>query len=481
MNFLKRAMLSVFARKAKAFVIFAIFLIVANLVLAGFAIQSATVKAGELARQKLGGSVTLQPDMEKIMNKQATSGQMEGSRQRLRVDPIAEEDAKQLISLEHVEAYNFLANGFALANGFHPVETEDANTADAGPGGKVVIGGMPNGVQPDTMLSGVLSTDLLDSFNNGTDKIIAGRGIQPEDVGQSVAVIEKQLAETNELKVGDKIKLDGMREGSHTELEIVGIYQTTNTDAMAGMTMSHPSNNIYVPYTAVGPLKPNAEEGKVTLNSAVYYLDDPKHIDAFKEAAQKTSIDFDTYMLDANDSLYQQMVGPIENVASFSDLIIYLVTIAGSIILGLIVMNSIKERRYEMGVLLSIGEKRIKLVGQFLAEILVIAILAFGLSAFTGDAIAQAAGNKLVQQEIAAAKEQEAQQPKQRMIRMGMGALKQQNNIEAAAIDQLDVHVTPVELGKLGLVGLLISIAATLIPSLSILRLHPKVILSKSA
>ena len=51
------------------------------------------------------------------------------------------------------------------------------------------------------------------------------------------------------------------------------------------------------------------------------------------------------------------MIYPIENISSTSQMIIYIVSIAGAIILGLIIMLSIKGRRKEMGILLSIGEK----------------------------------------------------------------------------------------------------------------------------
>lgn len=42
------------------------------------------------------------------------------------------------------------------------------------------------------------------------------------------------------------------------------------------------------------------------------------------------------------------MIGPIENISSTSQIIIYIVSIAGAIILGLIIMLSIKGRRKEM-------------------------------------------------------------------------------------------------------------------------------------
>lgn len=118
-------------------------------------------------------------------------------------------------------------------------------------------------------------------------------------------------------------------------------------------------------------------------------------MDAFVKAAKKTSIDFDTYTLNTNDQLYQQMVGPIENVASFSKNVVYLVSVAGAVILGLIVMMSIRERKYEMGVLMAIGEKRWKLIGQFLTEILIVAVIAIGLASVTGNLVANQLGNQL--------------------------------------------------------------------------------------
>ena len=93
--------------------------------------------------------------------------------------------------------------------------------------------------------------------------------------------------------------------------------------------------------------------------------------------SKKSNIDFNYYKLDAHDSLYKQMIYPIENISSTSQMIIYIVSIAGAIILGLIIMLSIKGRRKEMGILLSIGEKKWKLMAQFVVEVVCAAILAF--------------------------------------------------------------------------------------------------------
>lgn len=100
------------------------------------------------------------------------------------------------------------------------------------------------------------------------------------------------------------------------------------------------------------------------------------------------------------------MIGPIENISSTSQMIIYIVSIAGAIILGLIIMLSIKGRRKEMGILLSIGEKKWKLIAQFVVEVVCVAILAFGLSITTGAKVSQYIGDNLLSNEIATASEE---------------------------------------------------------------------------
>lgn len=43
-------------------------------------------------------------------------------------------------------------------------------------------------------------------------------------------------------------------------------------------------------------------------------------------------------------------------------------------------MMQVRDRKYEMGVLLAIGEKRGKLIAQFFVEILIVALVSFSTS-----------------------------------------------------------------------------------------------------
>lgn len=468
MNFMKRAFLSVKERKIKSLVLIVIFLIISNLILAGFSIQTATKKASDLAIQKLGSDVTLSVDQQKLR---------ENGVDRSEMPFLTVDEASKLKGLNHVSGYNYISSSVALANGFTPITTEEEEESTtqnnnikvfAGPGGQKM--------NADVTLSGVVYTDLLDTFNDGTEKILSGRALTEGDINKSVAIIEKQLADHNELKVGSTLQIKSADEEKNLTLTIVGIYENSGEETDLGIPANflNPANKIYVPYTVASQLKNNNTEG--TIDQAVYYLDSPTNMESFKGEAAKTNIDFEKYKLDANEMLYQQMMGPIENVASFSKLVVYIVAIAGAVILGLIVFLSIKERRQEMGILLSIGERKGKLMGQFVVEMLMIAILALGLSVFTGNTISQKIGDTLLQNEISTTQEQQQNSPK--MLRMVMGFGGQQTKVEA--IDEIDVSVTLQDVGKMGTMGVGIVLLSTLIPTLSVLRLRPKTILTKN-
>ncbi|MEW9050612.1 MAG: ABC transporter permease [Neobacillus sp.] len=483
MNFLKRAVLSVKARKGKSLLQVFVFTVICVLVLAGLSIQTAAKKSGELAREKLGADVTLQVDMEKLREQMQQQQQSTGERVRFQATPVPLATAEELTTYEQIKGYNFYSSTTGLASDFSPIESETATeeeetTTETTEAPERRGGGMAQG---DVSIQGVAYTDSVQEFLDATSTIVEGRHITTDDVGTNVVMIEQTLAEQNELTVGESITVTNPRDEALTStLEIVGIYKTTSSgsDQAMDFTALNPYNKIYVPYTASAALKGVDYEG--TIDSAIYYIDDPADMESFvNQAQEKSSIDFDTYKLDADDQLYQQMVGPIENVASFSNNVVLLVSIAGAIILGLIVMMSIRERKYEMGVLLAIGEKRWKLAGQFVIEILMVAILSFGIATASGNLIANQIGEKLLDQELQTAEQSAA--PASfggRGMGFGPGGQAQQTQ-QVDTVDELNVKVTANDLGLLSMIGAIIAIISTLLPSISVLRMQPKTILAK--
>ena len=77
-------------------------------------------------------------------------------------------------------------------------------------------------------------------------------------------------------------------------------------------TSANPCNNIYTNLETISKVK--GSDYKNAVDSAVFYLSDLTNVDAFiADAKENSSIDFDTFTLDANDAAYEQMLGPIEN------------------------------------------------------------------------------------------------------------------------------------------------------------------------
>ena len=266
------------------------------------------------------------------------------------------------------------------------------------------------------------------------------------------------------------------------EVTIKGIYKTSNSgDSMsARFNFMNPANTIFSSYTMVNTL--TGSEGK-TIDSAVYNLEDPKDMDSFVKQANKL-IDTDTFSLETNDQMYQQMLQPLNNVSSFAKNIVILVAAAGVIILTLIIMLSIRERKYEIGVLLSLGESRMKVVSQFFVEMFICMIFALGIAAASGNVVGNAVGNQLLSQQTtsqnannqadAAGNGGPGQMPGGSR---GGGQMGGNPFTQTEEIQELNIAVQPMEILSLAGIGLGISLFSIVLSSAGILRLNPKKIL----
>lgn len=483
MNFLKRAMLSISKKKIKSLILFVVLLVIANMVLVGLSIQTATKKSTELAREKLGSDVTLKVNDQKFME-QRRNNKEEGSSSR---PSLTTDIADTLKDNEHVTQYNYISSSFGLAKNFENVKNEDSSddtNSEEKPKGMFKMGGSDVTTMPEISFSGTIATNLLSDFKDGDSKIAEGRGITKDDAGKNVAVIEKNLAKENSLKVGSKIQVASVDENTTLELEVVGIYEVNSdesTNDNRNMDFLNPYNKIYMPYDVVSKISTGDSTNSIT--SAVYFMDNADNIESFKEYAKNKKIDLETYTLDANDQLYTQMVGYIENVGSFSKTLVATVSIAGAMILVLIIALSLKDRKYEIGVLLSLGESKFKVISQLVVEVLLVASIAFATSAFTGNLAANKIGDTLLANEIEVTESSSTQENSnfggRGTMVVGPGRMNSNTIKNADVVKEMDVSVTSKDLEKLAGIGLLIVIASAAIPTISVLRFSPKTILSK--
>ncbi len=503
MNFIKRGLLSLWAKKGRTLLLCAVFSAILIFVLAGLTIKSAAEKATENAQNSLGATVTLAASREAIFGggqndtstSDSSSTDSTSERREFTSTPVKVSDVEKIAGLDNVKSYVLVTSGTATAgDGIEPITSSDttssSSTADSsqqGPGG---MGGGDMGGNRQTgdfTITGVSSSADYSSFSDGTATLEDGEALTADDAGTNNVLIEETLAESNDLSVGDTFKLTDSDGENEVTVTVKGIYSTTESASgiAAQVSMLNPVNTIYSYYTLANTLSGNTDED--TVDSAIYTLSEPSKVTAFTKAAEKV-IDTDTYDLTTNDQLYQSMITPLENVSSFAKNIVILVAVAGIIILTLIVMLMIRERRYEIGVLLSMGESRAKMIFQFFTEMFVTMLIALVIATFTGNIVGNVVGNQLLSQETTTSQtDTQTQQGGNNQQGNqnggpGGGGGGQMGGFNTAVqgsteIDDLNITVQPKEVAILAGLGLVISFFSILLSSFGILRLNPKKIL----
>ena len=303
-----------------------------------------------------------------------------------------------------------------------------------------------------------------------------------DDANTNNCVIETNLASDNDLSVGDTFTITTTvnDETIIQELTIVGIYEIQSTNEIGAAHFNNPVNTIYTGLSVGQTLTGSSEN----ITSAIYYLDDPENAEAFVELAKKKSdIDFDTFSLDANDRLYQQNASSLESMQSFAKMFVWIVVIAGSAILCLILALTIRNRYYEIGVLLSLGQSKVKIIAQQLIEIGLIAVVAFVISLGTGQLTSRYMGNMLesgsssnvMQMDQKGDQSNDNQQKTNTQTKENFLG----NMMEGPSNQELDVSITGENIVQLAGVTAAICIVSIAVPAAYVLRLTPRQILSR--
>ncbi len=434
MNFVKRAGMSLSARKSRTAVLLGIFVVICTLLLGGFLLRSAAERQEAAAQRDIGVDVTV------------------------RKKGMSAAEADRLGALDVVHRYNPRLPVRAGADGFAALTSRQHAPGGARGGGRGPLA-----------VVGVRDAGLLLPFSYGSTEITSGRGIVPADAGRRVAMIEERLAAENELKVGDTIRVRSADGGRTVPVGIVGIFADPTQDPTGGAPPHRlPGNVLYVPvHTAQQLGKPgNADTGEdggsgdaaVTAAEAAYRVGSPDQAERLHAAADRL-LGAGSFDFRVNDKAYRDQVRPIQRVGAFASLIVLVIAVAGALILGLLVTLQIRERRDELGVLLSMGERKWKLIGQHAVEVAALALPAVAVAAVAGQLAGPAAGTALLD-----------------------GGSQHRRAAAADGVDGTvpppDLRVEPAAVAGVAGIGLGISLISTVVPGIGILRLHPRSILA---
>ena len=219
------------------------------------------------------------------------------------------------------------------------------------------------------MMNGITASKSNIDFKSEVLKLEKGRHIEEND--KNKIMIHEKFAELNNVNLGDKIKLS--QEGKILELEIVGIYSGEKTNTFNGLSSDFIENTVYTDYKSSQELSNLIANNKVT--SVEYGVEDPTKLDEVIKAVENLGIN--NLMVSKSNKNYEIVTSSVESITKITNMIRIGSVVVGVVILSLILMFWVRERTYEIGILLSLGTSKVNLVLQFIVEVLLVTI--FGL------------------------------------------------------------------------------------------------------
>ena len=213
-------------------------------------------------------------------------------------------------------------------------------------------------------------------------------------------------------------------------------------------------------------------DGNVKYTNATFNTD--TDVDKVTSKFKDIPTDWNKYTIVKSEDTFLALSKSFDSLDKIINMVLIGAIIAGVIILSLVLAFWIQGRVHETGILLSIGVSKFNIISQYIIELLLISILAFGGSYFSSKVISQNIGNTIVAQ----ASKQAVQD-----VQSGFGGFSLGNDVNSSlatrTVDEIDVKVEVEELIYVYVIGTVIIILSVMASSVSIIRLKPKEILSK--
>lgn len=319
-------------------------------------------------------------------------------------------------------------------------------------------------------------TEYDTKFMSKSFRLVEGRHLVEGD--KNKVLVHKALAEKNNLKVGDRIigtkdSLDynaSKDAPSEYDLEIVGIFESQNTDRM-GSKLEIPENLILSDMNTLNALY-GYSKGNSQYTSAVFNTN--KNVDDVISDVNKIQENWSLYNISKSDDTFLALSKSFDSLEKIVNMLLIGSIIVGIIVLSLVLAFWIQGRIHETGILLSIGVGKFKIISQYIIELLLISVLAFGTSYFSSKMISQNIGDAMVSQ----ASKQAVKEVQQGFGGMSLG-YDANTSLATQTVDGIDVDVSLKEVLYVYAIGATIIISSVMISSSSIIRLKPKEILSK--
>ena len=217
-------------------------------------------------------------------------------------------------------------------------------------------------------------------FSSGVFSLLKGKIIEATDVHK--IMIHEELASKNQLNLGDTITLDVIQqetgEKKKVDYEIVGIFSGKKQETYTGLTSDYSENTVFTDYESIRQAFSSGSEEVVTgLN---IFASSSEELQKMKQAIEALPFNWEEFVIEDQKQDFDDILESITGLQSMVQWMTVGILIAGAVVLSLMLMLSVRERIYEIGILLSIGIHKAWIIGKFFVELFLLTIPAIFVS-----------------------------------------------------------------------------------------------------
>jgi putative ABC transport system permease protein len=369
MNVATRGVRNAFRNQIRTFSIIIILGLSMGLALAMLVAHQAVGEKIKSIQSSVGNTVSISP---------AGSRGFEGGG-----NPLTETQLTSVQKLAHVTTVNESLSDRLTTNNSNLVSAIDAGTLgrrfanNSGQSftpppdaiGRAQNGGTTTFTPPVTVLGTNDPTNLSNTQGGGTFKLTSGQVFSSTST-DSVAIVGSDLAAKNNLKVGSTFT------AYSTAITVAGIFDAGNTFS---------NNQVVMPLVTVQKLSAQPED----ITSATVNVDSITNVDSVTTAVQKLLSSAADVTNGAQQA--QTVIAPLKNIQTISLYSLLGAIAAGAVIIFLVMVMIVRERRREIGVLKAIGASNVKIMTQFVTEAITLTVLGsiigIGLGVVAGNPI----------------------------------------------------------------------------------------------
>lgn len=531
MNFLKRAVTSITRRPGKSIILLLLIFILGTVISGAIAVDGAVSNTDANLRRGMRPIVTFQADDEAIRAYMEENGLSWEDPDAPTLEPLTPEMVREIGELPYVEHYEYSVPAYIEVPGFRNFSVWNPDEADNS-GGDLAWLQVRGTSTPDLLQVREGVVDLVEGQTFTEEELRNYADVNP-------VILSAGFARLNNLSVGDIIEFpqrmlfpqpSGMwdenwglnpenvfYEQIHT-FQIIGLIdspieidhednsqenQQLLNRLSAVLSTIHTSNSVaeeiarfqqeqyqlmlnhmietgmdlpeYMD-SEIESLENNpSDEGENQIHiSSIMILNDPLEIDAFKEATENILPEF--WIVESLAGGFDAISSSMETLQSIAFWVLVVSVGATLLILSLLITLFLRDRRYEMGVYLALGEKKGKIVTQILLEVVSIAVIGITLAVFTGNMISDVMSRNMLRNEIAA--EQNSTDSSMGMTWNEFDQLGLNN--EMSPEEMLEAFNVSLNISTIGLfyaVGLGAVIFSTIVPVVYVVTLNPKKVL----